>query len=107
MDVNEWQCPADSKLSFVYKSPQIGYARDFMIQSTGLRPARTRVLLPVYAAFQGVTVRDAKPECIAGVYRVRNPERFTLMPKVVLRPGEAPPLHQELRGWGIEAPSDD
>ena len=107
VDLNEWQCPVDSKLSFVYKSP-IGFARDFMIQSTGLPRTATRVFLPVYSTFQGVIVREARPECIAGVYRVRHPEQFALMPKVVLRPGwEDQPLHQSLMGWGIEPPPDE
>jgi hypothetical protein len=107
VDLNEWQCPKESKLKFVYPRSHLGFARDFEIVP-GTSRAPTRILLPVYATFEGVTVADAPAGCLAGVYRVQHPERFALMPKVTLRPGwEGQPLYQSLVGWGIEPPPDD
>ena len=107
VDLNEWQCPADSKLKFVYGSSHPGFARDFMMRA-GLPHTPTRIFIPVYATFQGVSIGDAPAACLAGVYRVQHPEQFTLMPKVVLRPGwEDQPLYQTLNGWGIEPPPDE
>ncbi len=107
VDLNEWQCPADSKLKFVYDSSHQGFARDLIVK-TGAARVPTRMFIPVYATFQGVSIGDAPPGCLAGVYRVQHPERFTLMPKLLLRPGwEDQPLYQSLHGWGIEPPPDE
>jgi len=107
IDVNEWQCPAGSVLKFVYDRSRFGFAHD-----VPLNPAQphltTRIAVPVFFGFQGVSVADAKPECIAGLQRITHPERFALMPALVLRPGwEREPLHQSLIGWGIEPPPDE
>ena len=77
---------AESKLKFVYPSVRLGFARDVELKP-GSSQTSTRIFLPVYGMFQGVTVGDAPAGCLTGVYRVRHPERFTLMPKVTLRPG--------------------
>jgi len=107
VDLNEWQCPAESKLKFVYGPSHAGFARDVEITTGGSR-APTRIFIPVYATFQGVTVGDAPAGCLAGVYRVQHPERFMLMPKITLRPGwEEQRLYQSLIGWGIEPPPDE
>lgn len=107
VDVNEWQCPAGSTLKFVYDPSVVGYAHDIPLDSTQPHVA-TRILLPVFRGFQGVRVPDARPECVAGLHRLRHPERFTLMPELVLRSGwERQPLHQSLAGWGIEPPPDE
>jgi hypothetical protein len=107
VDVNEWQCPKETQLKFVYDPSHIGFARDIDLR-TDLPHTATRILLPVYATFQGVSVGNAPAGCLAGVYRVEHPERFALMPKVTLRPGrDDQPLYQSLSGWGIEPPSDD
>lgn len=107
VDVNTSQCPEGSKLNFLYDRSHQGFAREMIIERTASRTP-TRVFLPVFATFQGVTVRDAPAGCLAGVYRVRHPEQLALMPKVVLHPGwEDQPLYQSLKGWGIEPPPDD
>ena len=107
VDLNEWQCPAESKLKFVYDSSHQGFARDLIVK-TGAARVPTRIFIPVYATFQGVSIGDAPAGCLAGVYRVQHPEQFTLMPRLVLRPGwEDQPLYQALHGWGIEPPPDE
>ena len=107
VDVNEWQCPAESKLKFVYDTSHQGFARDLIVKPGAAR-VPTRIFIPVYATFQGVSVGDAPAGCLAGVYRVQHPEQFTLMPRLVLRPGwEDQPLYQSLHGWGIEPPPDE
>jgi len=107
VDLNEWQCPKERTLKFVYPPSHIGFARDVDIVPGASRGV-TRIFMPVYATFQGVTVGDAPAGCLAGVYRVQHSERFTLMPRVTLRPGwEEQPLYQSLRGWGIEPPPDE
>jgi len=107
IDLDASKCPEGSRLAFVYDRSHLGFARDMAIEHTASsRP--TRVFLPVFATFRGVTVGDAPPGCLKGVYRVRHPEAFPLMPKVVLRPGwEGQPLYQSLKGWGIEPPPDE
>src|SRR5262249_5678952 len=107
VDLNEWQCPADSKLTFVYDRSHLGFGPEIAIRQD-LARIRTRAFAPGYATFQGVSVGSTSPGCLAGAYRVRHPERFTLMPQVTLRPGwEERPLYQSLVGWGLEPPSDD
>jgi len=107
VDLNEWQCPGESKLTFVYDRSRIGFGPEIAIRQD-LARIKTRVFVPVYATFQGVSAGTAQPGCLAGVYRVRHPERFTLMPQVTLRPGwEEQPLYQSLVGWGLEPPPDD
>ncbi len=107
VNLNEWQCPAGTMLKFVYDRSRLGYARDIPLEPTTSRMP-TRIFVPVYATFQGVSVGDAPAGCLAGVYRVLHPERFTLMPRVILRPGwEDQPLYQTLDGWGIEPPPDE
>jgi hypothetical protein len=107
IDLNEWQCPPDSKLTFVYDRSHPGFGPEIRLRRD-LAPMKTRVFVPVYANFQGVTVGSAAPGCLAGVYRAQHGERFTLMPQVTLRPGwENAPLYQSLVGWGLEPPPDD
>ena len=107
VELNAAECPAGSRLSFVYDRAHQGFARDMPIERTASRMP-TRVFLPVFAGFQGVSVPDAPEGCLAGVQRARHPQQFTLMPKVVLRPGwEDQPLYQSLKGWGIEPPPDE
>ena len=107
VDLNEWQCPADSKVTFVYDRSHLGFGPEIAVRRD-LAQTKTRIFVPVYATFQGVSVGRAAPGCLAGVFRVRHPERFTLMPQVTLRPGwEGEPLHQSLIGWGLEPPSDE
>ena len=107
VDLDTSQCPAGARLTFVYDRSHQGFAREMPIEKTASRMS-TRVFLPVFATFQGVTVGDAPAACLSGVYRVRRPEQFALMPKVVLRPDwEDQPLYQSLKGWGIEPPPDE
>jgi hypothetical protein len=106
VDLNEWQCPAGSTLKFVYDRSRLGFGPEIAI-SQNQPPIKTRVFVPVYAMFQGVSVGTTAPGCLAGVYHVRSPERFTLMPQVTLRPGwTTQPLHESLIGWGLEPPPD-
>jgi hypothetical protein len=109
VDLNEWQCSADSKLTFVYDRSHLGFGPEVAIRRD-LTHAKTRVFVPVYATFQGVSLGRTAPApgCLAGLYRARYPERFALMPQVTLRPGwESEPVHQSLIGWGLEPPPDD
>jgi hypothetical protein len=107
VDVNEWQCPAGSMLKFAYDPSRAGFAHDVALDSS-VPHATTRIFLPVFQGFLGVSVGGASAGCVAGIQRVMHPERFTLMPEVVLRPGwESRPLHQSLAGWGIEPPPDE
>jgi hypothetical protein len=106
VDLNESQCPEGSTLKFVYDRSRLGYGPEIAIRRDQ-PPTKTRVFTPVYAMFQGVSVGGTAPGCLAGVYRVRRPESFTLMPQVTLRPGwEKEPLYQSLIGWGLEPPPD-
>jgi hypothetical protein len=107
VDLNESQCPPDSKLTFVYDRSHLGFGPEIRLRRD-VGPMKTRVFVPVYAAFQGVSISGAPPGCLAGVYRAQHAERFTLMPQVTLRPGwEAAPLYQSLVGWGVEPPPDE
>ena len=107
VDVNEWQCPAGSALKFQYGPGQVGYAHDVLLDPGGPH-LTTRIMLPVFFGFQGVSVPNAQAGCVAGLQRLKNPERLALMPELVLRPGwESQPLHQTLIGWGIEPPPDE
>jgi hypothetical protein len=107
VDVNEWQCPPASKLTFVYDRSHLGFGPEIPLRRD-LARAKTRVFVPVYTTFQGVSIGDASPGCLAGLYRAHHAERFTLMPQVTLRPGwEGQPLYQSLVGWGLEPPPDD
>jgi hypothetical protein len=107
VDINEWRCPPASKLAFVYDRSHLGFGPEIPLHRD-LAQLKTRVFVPVYATFQGVSVVGAPPGCLAGVYRAHHTERFTLMPQVTLRPGwEEQPLYQSLVGWGLEPPPDD
>jgi hypothetical protein len=107
VDLNEWQCPPDSTLAFVYDQSHLGFGPEIPLRQD-LARMKTRVFVPVYATFQGVTVRGATPGCLAGVYRTQHAERFALMPQVTLRPGwQDASLYQSLSGWGLEPPPQD
>src|SRR6185437_8054634 len=71
VDVNEWRCPKESRLKFVYDASHTGFARDVDLR-TDLPHTATRILLPVFATFQGVSFGGAPPGCLAGVYRVEH-----------------------------------
>jgi hypothetical protein len=106
LDVNESQCPG-AILKFLYDAAHVGFANDILLEAQPPQGS-TRIVLPVFSGFQGVRVAEGKPECVTGMQRFRHPERFTVMPALVLRPGwERRPLHQRLIGWGIEPPPDE
>jgi hypothetical protein len=107
VEVNESLCAPDQTVKFVYAPDRRFFGRTIALQ--GRAPSRelTHLFIPVYAKFEGIDAGAAPTGCIPGVYRVRDPRRFTLMPEAVLRPGWADrPLYQRLDGWGIEPPPE-
>jgi hypothetical protein len=61
-------------------------------------PADTH-LRSIYDGFRDLEFSDAPPGCVEGVYRVREPGRFSLLLEVMLGPGwRRAPLYQRLSG---------
>jgi len=107
VDVDESRCAPDQTIKFVYAPERRFFGRTIALHGQPASREPTHIFMPVYGMFQGVDVGAAPAGCLAGVYRVRDPRQFTLMPEVILRPGWAGrPLHQYLDGWGIEPPPE-
>jgi len=71
------------------------FTRTFVLRGPSDIHAPTHVFTPVYDGFQGIALSDARPGCVDGVYRVRNPGQFSFLLEAVLPPRwAASPLYQ-------------
>lgn len=78
----------------------------------------TRVFLPIFEtgataapddrlAFAGIDVPSAEASCVAGVSRIAEPERLSLLlPAVLVPQWQRGPLHQRLARWEDSATAD-
>jgi hypothetical protein len=105
VDLNGWRCGEHPAITFRYGLPaRRDFSRTFTLQRHDDFHEPTRVFMPVYDGFEGIEFPDPRPGCIDGVYRVRDPGKFTLLLEAALPPGwQRSPLYQRLRGAG---PSD-
>ena len=72
------------------------YSRVFSLPRDAT-PGLTQIFMPIYDGFRRLEFSDVAPGCIDGVYRVREPARFTLLLEVMLRPGwRRAPLYKQL-----------
>jgi hypothetical protein len=102
VDLNGSRCGERATVAFRYNEGiRRAYSRVFHVpreQSPGL----THIFMPIYDGFHRLQVADTPPGCVEGIYRVREPERFSLLLEVMLRPGwRRAPLYQRLRSGGF------
>ncbi len=100
VDVNQSRCGEHATVAFRYdETTRRAYSRVFPVPHDE-SPGLTHIFMPVYDGFRRIEFDDSPRGCIEGVYRVREPERFSLLLEVTLRPGwRRAPLYQRLRGF--------
>jgi hypothetical protein len=103
VDLNGWLCTEHPAVTFRYGlAARKDFSRTFTLQRHDDFHEPTHVFMPVYDGFEGVDFSDARPGCIDGVYRVRDPGQFALLLEVALPPGwQRSPLYQRLRAAGL------
>ncbi len=99
VDVNAAACAPGSSVTFRYTpKPMIDdFTRTMVIPAGTDATGVTRIFLPVFEHFDGLTFSDARPGCVAGVYRFADVTRFPLLLGATLPPDwRSLPLHQRL-----------
>jgi hypothetical protein len=100
VDLNGSKCGAHTSVAFRYDdSTRRAYSRVFDVRGEVDQHDLTHIFMPIYDGFERLDFTDAPPGCVDGVYRVREPGRFSLLLEVMLRPGwRRAPFYQRLRG---------
>jgi len=98
VELNTAACSANTTVAFTYAAPRRAYGRIFTVDPAAKDTGDvTRILSPVYDGFERLAFDHAPRGCISGVYRMRKPERFALLPEVILSPDwRVRPLYQRL-----------
>jgi hypothetical protein len=97
VDVNASRCGARTAVAFRYDDSRKPYSRVFAVPKDDT-PGLTHIFMPIYDGFRRLEVEDAAAGCIDGVYRVREPARFTLLMETMLRPNwRREPLYKQLK----------
>jgi hypothetical protein len=87
VDVNGWRCDGDTTVTFRYdKAIRPTFSRRFTVPRNADMAEPTHIFTPVYRGFQALELSTAKPGCVDGVYRVRDPDAIPLMLEVMLPP---------------------
>jgi hypothetical protein len=100
VDLNGSRCGAHTAVAFRYDDPaRRAYSRVFEAAKDDA-PGMTQIFMPIYDGFRRLEIIDAPPGCVDGVYRVREPGRFTFLLETMLRPGwRRSPLYQQLKSY--------
>ena len=97
VELDRAKCGGEATVEFRYAAPRRSYSRTFTLRSEARTPGRTQIFSPVYDGFDRLTFGNAAAGCVDGVYRVREPGRFSMLPEVVLPPDwDQRPLYQRL-----------
>jgi hypothetical protein len=98
VDLNTVRCGERTAVAFLYdENMRRAYSRVFAVPKEA-SPGLTQIFMPIYDGFRRLSFTDAAPGCVDGVYRVREPKRFTLLLETLLRPGwRRAPLYQQLK----------
>ena len=99
VDLDGSRCGPHATVAFRYdESARRAYSRVFKVQRDDPSPGLTHIFSPIYDGFRHLEFSDAPAGCVEGVYRVREPGRFSLLLEVMLRPGwRRAPLYQRLQ----------
>jgi hypothetical protein len=99
VDIDRSRCGPHGSATFEYEPARRGYSRVFDIGRDDPSVGITQIFMPIYDGFARLAFADAPAGCVAGVYRVRDPQQFGLLVEAVLRPGwKRAPLYQRLAG---------
>jgi len=97
VDLNAARCSNATAVVFTYDDPRRAYGRTFRV-GRDAADGLTQIYMPIYDGFKRLDLVDASPECVDGIYRMREPRRFGLLLETILRPGwRRAPLYQQLK----------
>jgi hypothetical protein len=99
VDLDASRCGERAAVGFHYDDPmRQQFSRVFEVGKDSSPGGLTHIFMPIYERFGRIEFRDSPPGCVQGVFRVRDPSRFSMLLEVMLRPGwRRDPLYQRFR----------